>query len=192
MKTIIVIILLLAPSLFAQVDVDAYKALQAHDDSVRNALLCPAEITRENDTTIYESEKIDDTVTIEYYIIDSLQNAYDICSTVVYERNQLYKKSSTYNFNDKIRYMNYLLQYSLQDTSSVLTHCNGLIILRNIKLDLYQAIIETQGGNIRSRIAGYIRKIKQEQIRLTDYMLKLTHETVGEVKHSFRDTLCLD
>jgi hypothetical protein len=122
------------------------------------------------DTMNYETDKVKTFILIDNRVVDSMQLASDslkICFLRIKEMG----KTKKYNLNDKIRYFDYLLKYTLLDTQRVFMAIEITMNIYTIELNKMQVIMETQQGNTKAEIMNLFRMKKIELNKISSYYL---------------------
>lgn len=122
------------------------------------------------DTMNYETDKVKTFILIDNRVVDSMQLVSDslkICFLRIKEMG----KTKKYNLNDKIRYFDYLLKYTLLDTQRVFMAIEITMNIYTIELNKMQVIMETQQGNTKAEIMNLFRMKKIELNKISSYYL---------------------
>jgi hypothetical protein len=106
--------------------------------------------------------------------IDSLQRRTDSIQNSVYDQDPLFKKMKSFPVSEKKRYMIYLMQNNLKDTTAILSCCNLLYLAYSSKIDLLIAIRNSQVNNTKSFMTSQIEVVKQRMSELSNFIVALS------------------
>ena len=106
--------------------------------------------------------------------IDSLQNRTDSICNSIHDHDSWYKNMKKFPISEKVRYMIYLMQNNMKDTSEILTCCSQLYQMYSSRLDLLVAIRNSQADNNKVLITSHIGNLKQQLVKLSDFMVAIS------------------
>jgi hypothetical protein len=140
------------------------------------------EYTSEED--IFSSRTISiDTNSTYARLIDSLEREHDRINDVIHDNDEWFKNMKAYPVSEKIRYIQYLLQYGMKDTVQIAAYCSDLDKLYKMKYQLFCAIQNSQTGNTRTFVQMHIEKHKLKMAELSEFVIALSPEVPYYPKH---------
>jgi hypothetical protein len=106
--------------------------------------------------------------------IDTLQKRMDSLNNFIHDNDSRFKEMKKFPPSEKKRYITFLLQNKMKDTSAILTYCEKVLEVYKIKHRMLIAIKNSQDMNtktfIQSHIDAHIKKISD----LNNFILTLT------------------
>jgi hypothetical protein len=106
--------------------------------------------------------------------IDSLQFKIDNLNNAIYDGDSRFKNMKTFAFPEKKRYMLFLLQNKMKDTTAILTCCNQLLDLYMLKYELLLTIRKSQDANTKSFIQFHIEEHQKKMGEVSNFLRSLT------------------
>ncbi len=106
--------------------------------------------------------------------IDSLQKKIESLNNALHDSDSRLKEMKSFPVSEKKRYLFFLLQNKMKDTSAVVAYCNSLFEIYKIKHDLLLAIKASQDPNTKSFIQYHIEEHKRKMADLSNFVLALT------------------
>lgn len=108
--------------------------------------------------------------------IDSLQLKIDSLNNCIYESDSRFRDMKTFALSEKKRYMLFLLDNKIKDTSAILTCCNKLFEVYTLRYDLMLAIRKSQDDNTKSFIQFHIEEHQRKMVELSNFLISLSPE----------------
>ena len=115
--------------------------------------------------------------------IDSLQAVIDHVNDSIHDNDRYFKKMKIVPVSEKKRYIDYLLKNHFKDSAQVLTYCNNVYNLYNLKNELLVAIRNSQDVNTKSFISYHIEEHRRKTGEMSELLLSLTPTVPFQPEH---------
>jgi hypothetical protein len=140
-------------------------------DSARKAFIA----IKESDTDIVSARSIVIPQGHEYTgAIDSVQRIIDSISIELYEKDAHYKKMTTYPFEEKKRYFNYLIENRFKDTTQIVSWCEMMYAMLNLEQAKMYLIMKTQQDeNTKTFLMAHLKRTQEKLVEWSTLMVSL-------------------
>jgi hypothetical protein len=106
--------------------------------------------------------------------VDSLQHKVDSLNDALHDSDMRYKNMKAFPISEKKRYLIYLLQNKMKDTSEIVYYCNRLTELYKLKYELLLAIRDSQNANTKVFITSHIEEHMMKMAELSRFYCAMT------------------
>lgn len=134
--------------------------------------------TAEPDTTVYESEEIDNLVYISvddtaYQAIENIQKALFRLKARL-EKDKHGRKLLSFDPPDQRRYMDYLREHNLLSQPAIFALADDLLAIAQLNYESAQLIMSTQTADQRAKIFPHIKKLRADRDAARSYVIYLS------------------
>jgi hypothetical protein len=142
------------------------------DDSARKAVI---PIT-ESEQDIFSSRSI--TISEQDAnagAIDSLQWVIDSLKVQLYEKDVHFQKMERFPFDEKKRYLHYLVENQFKDTAQIVSWCERMHAMLNLEQDKMRLMIKTQqDGNTKTFLMAHLKRTQEKLDLWSGLLLSLS------------------
>jgi hypothetical protein len=106
--------------------------------------------------------------------IDSIQRTIDSINAGLYRNDAHFQKMEHLPFDEKKRYLHYLIENRLKDTTQVVLWCERMHAMLNLEQEKIRLIVKTQqDGNTKSFLMAHLKKTQDKLNRWSTLLIAL-------------------